>query len=443
MTTIIKMLFVLLILSGLFYISYFLKKKYNLHAELSRKIIHIGTGITSLTFPFLFSNPFPVIILGICSISSLLALRLSKSHFKDSLFSVSRKSNGEIFFATSIILLFCVSYKTPVIYSIPLIILSFADTSAALIGISYGRNFLADKTEETKSVEGSFAFFITAFLSTLIPLLLFTNVGRSETLLISLTIGILTCLIEMTSWNGNDNLLLPLLAFAFLKYQINFPSIILLKNLLIFSILFIFLIIYSKKFLSLSTLALFEGVLLAYIITMLSNLVYLYAPLMFFMTFGVLPKLTTEEKKQSINYKIVLTNAIIGIIWLWLNVSFDLQKYIFFCYNLTFACHLTMNTFCRYKYYHNTTTTKAIIDSTIKSVVLILIPGFIWHYYIIEEFNIILSVLSIFFVLCSSFVINKLSKTFNYKELNTKYGWYNAITVFIISTIMFLIQITL
>lgn len=443
MTTIIKMLFVLLMLSGLFGLSYILKKKHHLQSELSRKIIHIGTGLISLTFPFLFDTPLPVIILGICSIIILLLLKFSKLSLKESLFAISRKSYGEIFFTISIVLLFCVAHKTPVIYSIPLIILSFADTSAALIGISYGKNFLANKTEETKSIEGSFAFFITAFLSTLIPLLLFTNVGRSETLLIALTIGILTCLIEMTSWNGNDNLLLPLLSFAFLKYQINFPSIILIKNLLIFTILFIFLITYSKKFLSLSTLALFEGILLAYIITMLSNLVYLYAPLIFFTTFGILPKLTVEEKTQKINFKIVLTNVIVSLIWLWLNVSFDLQKYIFFCYNLTFACHLTMNTFCRYKYYHNTTIRKAIIDSTIKSVVLILIPGFIWHYYIIEEFNFIFSILSILFVVFSAFIMNKLTQTFNYKELNIKYGWYNAITVLIISTIMFLIQIIL
>lgn len=439
--TILKMLFVIFTLSALFGIAYFLKTKYKLNPELSRKIIHIGTGLTSLSFPFLFTNPLPVIILGICSISALLFLKLSKLSFRESLFSVSRKSNGEIFFAISIVLLFCVAHKTPVIYSIPLIILSFADTSAALIGVSYGKNFLANKTEDTKSIEGSFAFFITAFLCTLIPLLLFTNVGRAETLLISLTIGILTCLIEMTSWKGNDNLLLPLLAFAFLKYQMNFTSIILIKNLLIFTLLFVFLIIYSKKFLSLSTLALFEGILLAYIITMLSNLVYLYAPLIFFITFGILPKLTNEEKEQNINFKIVLTNVIIGIFWLWLNIIFDLKEYIFFCYNLTFACHLTMNTFCRYKYYHNITIKKAITDSTIKSVVLILIPGFIWHYYIIEEFNLLLSLLSILFVFCSAITISKLTEKFNYKELNTKYGWYNATTVLIISTTMFLIQL--
>jgi len=50
-----------------------------------------------------------------------------------------------------------------------------------------------------------------------VPLLLFTSVGRAETLLIATIIGVLSTLIEAAAWRGLDNLLIPVGAFAFLK----------------------------------------------------------------------------------------------------------------------------------------------------------------------------------------------------------------------------------
>ena len=52
-----------------------------------------------------------------------------------------------------------------------------ADAVAALIGIRYG-TLQYQTTEGTKSVEGSVAFFFVAFLSVLVPLLVFTEVDR-------------------------------------------------------------------------------------------------------------------------------------------------------------------------------------------------------------------------------------------------------------------------
>jgi phytol kinase len=110
-----------------------------------------------------------------------------------------------------------------ILYSIPVLMLTFADSTAALIGLSYGRNGLATATEDPKSIEGSFAFFWAAFMSTLVPVLLYTNIGRAESLLLSLIIGLLVALIEMISSGGYDNLFIPLMGYAFLISHMPLP----------------------------------------------------------------------------------------------------------------------------------------------------------------------------------------------------------------------------
>ncbi|KKL56057.1 hypothetical protein LCGC14_2249190 [marine sediment metagenome] len=75
------------------------------------------------------------------------------------------------------------------------LILTFADASAALIGIFYGR-FQYSTSEGAKTLEGSLVFFQTAFLSALIPILLFTTIGRAETLMIALLMALLAMLLD-------------------------------------------------------------------------------------------------------------------------------------------------------------------------------------------------------------------------------------------------------
>jgi phytol kinase len=83
---------------------------------------------------------------------------------------------------------FWLSPDDPLLFVIPMLVLSLADAVAALIGISYGR-LRYESTDGIKSAEGSAAFFCAAFFSVHVPLLLFTQVGRAETLLISLVLG--------------------------------------------------------------------------------------------------------------------------------------------------------------------------------------------------------------------------------------------------------------
>src|SRR5690606_16105111 len=92
-----------------------------------------------------------------------------------------------------------------------------ADALAALIGLAYGRVRYVT-SEGLKSAEGSIIFFAVAFMSVHVPLLLFTDVGRAQTLLIATIVGLLSMLVEAVAIKGLDNLLIPIAAYAMLRW---------------------------------------------------------------------------------------------------------------------------------------------------------------------------------------------------------------------------------
>ena len=122
---------------------------------------------------------------------------------------------GELFFAFSIGLLFFISGDEIALYIVPLLILTLSDAAAALVGVSYGKNLFAID-DGAKSIEGTVIFFITAWLLSLIALLLFSDLPKEEVIIISLIVSMVGALIEAVSWKGLDNLLVPVCLFLLL-----------------------------------------------------------------------------------------------------------------------------------------------------------------------------------------------------------------------------------
>jgi len=239
MTDLLAAVGVLIVLGSVMIITRLCSK--NLTPEISRKIIHITMGCVALSFPYIFVYRQSVVCLGVIAIAALLFMRNNKvlrEGVGTALLGVPRKTFGEIYFVISIVIVF-VLHKSAFEYLIPISVLTFADSAAALIGTSYGRTNLAQKQEDAKSSEGSVIFFIVAFLCTLVPLQLMTEVGRAEVLVISFLIGLLAAMIETVSTNGNDNLLLPLLTYSFLRYNSEQPLDLLFAN---FGIMLFFLV---------------------------------------------------------------------------------------------------------------------------------------------------------------------------------------------------------
>jgi len=201
--------------------------------ELVRKLLHIGMGLVTLALPWLFATTWPVLVLTVGFILFLMALRVSQPLQRllgGVIDGVTRESIGEIYFPLAVGLLFLLSAGDPLTFCTPMLILALADAAAALIGKRYGTLRYATPGGE-KSIEGSVAFLTVAFLSTHITLLLFTDTGSPESLVIALTLALLVMLLEAIGWRGLDNLFIPLGAFVLLKTFLNLNATTLVAHL--------------------------------------------------------------------------------------------------------------------------------------------------------------------------------------------------------------------
>lgn len=203
------------------------------HPEVVRKLLHVGMGLVTLTFPFLFAQSWPVWSLAVLSTGLLLTIRHHQSlrAVGSVVDGVGRRTWGDLCFPWSVAIVFELSQGNNLLYAIPILLLALADAVAALIGVFYG-HWHYTASGDSKSAEGSIAFFTVAFLSTHIPLLVATDIGRVESLLLGVTIGLLIMLIEAFSWEGWDNLLIPVGAFFLLRAYLPLEQDVLMGHLL-------------------------------------------------------------------------------------------------------------------------------------------------------------------------------------------------------------------
>lgn len=355
-------------------------KKMKLKPETKRKVFHICMGLTVLSFPYIFTSSLSVVALLILSIVLLLTLKYTnlKHTLGKPLYDVNRKSSGEIYFAIAVFLIYFLSKGNHVLYCIPILVLTFADSVAAIIGKNYAKKSLSQQNEDAKSIEGSFMFFIVAFLLVLIPLLLFTNVGRAETLIIATIVGLNVSMIEMISHSGNDNLLIPLTTYAFLSSLIGQSMSTLCMNITVLIVIFA-LVTIINRIKSWSKMAVIEFAVAGYLTVLLYGFYALFPPLMLLLTVMTYPSKRSNEVNNIYDARIIETNITIGIAICAIAAILNLKEHLFMVYALVYAMHLTINSYVRFKYYLNLTEDNSLIYAFIKGLLFIIIPSVAVH----------------------------------------------------------------
>lgn len=180
-------------------------------AELQRKCVHLATGLYALCLPFLFTEDWPVMLLVAVSLVAMLVLRLPRlaaGGIGGAIHGVGRASHGEMFMAASVGLLFVLSAAEPVLYVLPLAVLTLSDAAAALTGTRYGRKHFRVE-EGAKSWEGVTMFFLVTLILSMVLLLLLSGIDRERVVLLSFLVAAFGTLVEADSWRGLDNLFIP------------------------------------------------------------------------------------------------------------------------------------------------------------------------------------------------------------------------------------------
>jgi len=369
-----------------------------LTAEWSRKIIHVVMGCVALTLPYIFENRHTVIFVGVAAIVMLLMLKKNKYlHLKLGavLWGGSRNSLGEIYFVISIVAVFFV-HEYVFAYLIAILILTFADSIAALLGEKYGSYNMAHHQEGTKSIEGSAMFFIVSFTCVLIPVLLMTEIGRAEVLAISLLVGFLSTMTEAVSTKGTDNLWLPILTYIFVVNNFQHPLNMLLYNLAILTTVFmIFVFVY--KYTDISKLSVAYSTLVAYIAFTLGGILWVLPLIMFAISLAIFPMMKNEERIESKTYKFIETNTKIGVIILC--VAIFLPQYaslLYIVFSLSFACFLAVNAVNRLINNSEMKKSVALVYGITKATIFIALPTML-----IKQINLLVFILYLTFLIAS------------------------------------------
>lgn len=293
-----------------------------LPAELSRKGVHVGMGLVCLAFPWIFHDKWPVIVLAVLAIAGLALVRfvpLLRRQIGGVLGGVERLSLGEFYFPAAVATVFVLAAGDKLLYVIPVLTLTVADTVGALIGVRYG--FKQYRTDEgLKSAEGSVAFFTAAFLSVHIPLLLFSNTGRAECLLIGLTAGFVIMLLEAIAWRGQDNLIIPIGMYFLLKFYLPLEPLALLTRFVVVAGLVVLVVLWRKRT-TLSDSAILAGALAGYAVWAFGGWFWLFPPLLLFLIYIALPVFPAEGRPVQ-NLHAVTRVMAGGFFWMLLAYGF-------------------------------------------------------------------------------------------------------------------------
>lgn len=311
------------------------------HPEVTRKIVHAGSGLLTLSFPFLFHELWPVLLLTTGSALVIAALKFApavRRRLGRVVDDVDRSTLGELYFPAAVAIVFWLARgQSPLLYCIPMLVLTLADATGALIGVRYGLNRF---TGGHKTLEGSLAFAVVAFFCVHVPLLLWSDTGRVETLLIAATLALLVMLLEGSAWRGLDNLFLPIGGYFLLRAYLPLPAAELLPRFLV-TIGLVLAVLGSRRSTTLVDDSLLAGAFLCYVTWAVAGWRWLMPPAILFVGYAWFSPRTADDGRRMHSVDAVFSIWAIAILWLTLSQTLEAPALVY-PFTLVFACHMAI-----------------------------------------------------------------------------------------------------
>lgn len=284
-------------------------------AEISRKFVHLTGGLIALSLPYFIRSHWTVLVLAV---TFALAFQLAKKiGVMKAIYGIERVSYGEICYPLAIYLIFLLSSDKPVIYFVSILVMAVSDTLAALVGGKYG--IIKFEVEgNIKSLEGSVVFFFVTFLCIHLPLLLMTDIGRMESVLIAFIIALLVTGFEAISLSGSDNIFVPFGTYYILAKMTHhsLPVIVWQTEILLMIIAAAAFMYEHPKILKAS--GLIGMVLINYASLSLCNFLWflplLLAQVMFYILINIFVCHEGKEKLASFQIKVLFYTGLIPIL---------------------------------------------------------------------------------------------------------------------------------
>lgn len=203
-------------------IAEFLRNKYHGSPEITRKLVHILTGMLIFFAPALFISGIPAILLAVVFITvtySAIKLGLLKG-----IHGTNRVSYGTVYYPFSFLVLVLLFWDAaPFVISISILILALGDAAAAIVGENLKHPHEYYLTSDKKSYEGSLTMFLSTFGIVQFSVWYFDmSFPLINAVQIGMAVALFTTAWEAISSKGFDNLTVPL-GSAFMIYYFFVP----------------------------------------------------------------------------------------------------------------------------------------------------------------------------------------------------------------------------
>ena len=193
---------------------------FKIEAELTRKLVHICTGILTMLFPIMLDNHW--LVLFLCT-SFLVILVLSmKFDLLKSINAIDRKSRGSILYPIVVYIIYLIytQFDNYVFFYLPILTMAVCDPIAALVGKRWPiGSYKVGK--DNKTMAGSSAFAMAGLVLSMVLLLNMTDLSWGNALLVGAAVTLVAAFVEGISQNGYDNLLIP---FAVMGVMVGFQA---------------------------------------------------------------------------------------------------------------------------------------------------------------------------------------------------------------------------
>ena len=183
--------------------------------DTTRRYVHIGTGVLTMGFPLILSEPWSIYLL--CGLFLIILVISLRTQHLQSINGVNRTTYGSLYYPIVVALCYWYSdlHDQFLYFYLPLIIMALADPCASFVGRRY-RYRPYRILGQTKTLGGSFAFFCCALCLSIGFLSLSTSFG-GNLVLTTFLIAVMTTCVEAVSHRGLDNLTIPLSAVFILS----------------------------------------------------------------------------------------------------------------------------------------------------------------------------------------------------------------------------------
>jgi phytol kinase len=196
---------------ALFTFAELLHRRLKIRAEITRKIVHSGTGLLTLLFPLLLKNIWQVLFL--CGTFLILLLASLRFKLLPSINAIDRVSHGSILYPVAVFFCYLVFVKMDqalIFFYLPILTLAICDPLAAFVGkrYSFGKYQIG---KATKTWTGTVTFFVAASLIGAASFYLFDqdNFSLIPSVPKVLAIALAATVSEAVGSHGMDNLFIP------------------------------------------------------------------------------------------------------------------------------------------------------------------------------------------------------------------------------------------